>query len=136
MIGVCIVFQKVGVRKRKEAPEVVAGGPQKKTLQRKRSIKEGERLFSLSVSPGRLFSVSVYVAFRTPVAANSKEVPPACSLWVWFRLPPCAGPDETPRQSDCRGVNGWCAGSWVCMGRSDCRTHALSHCVLCLLSDV
>lgn len=64
IIGVFMVFQKVEVRKKKEAPEVVAGGPQKKTLQRKRSIKEGERLFSLSLSPQRLLSASIYLASR------------------------------------------------------------------------
>lgn len=59
-----IVFQKVGVRKKKEAPGVVAGGPQRKILQRKRSIKEGERLFSLSLSLQRLLSISISLASR------------------------------------------------------------------------
>ncbi|TEA31677.1 hypothetical protein DBR06_SOUSAS22610008, partial [Sousa chinensis] len=36
---------KVEVRKKRGAPGVVAGGPQKKTPQRRRSIKEGERCF-------------------------------------------------------------------------------------------
>lgn len=37
------VLQKVGVRKKREAPGAEAGGHQKRTLQRKRSIKAGKR---------------------------------------------------------------------------------------------
>ena len=63
-IGMFVVFQKVELRKKKGAPGVVAGGPQRKILQRKRSIKEGERLFSLSLSPQRSLSISISVASR------------------------------------------------------------------------
>ncbi|GAB5576172.1 inhibitor of growth protein 5 isoform X1 [Prionailurus iriomotensis] len=52
--------KKVEVRKKKEAPEVVAGGPQKKTLQRKRSIKEAFLLRSPAcVTPGVSWSLDL-----------------------------------------------------------------------------
>lgn len=64
--GVFVVFQKVEVRKKREAPAAEAGEPPRRTLRRRRSTKEGESPFFFSLFPE---TPSVSVRARAAVAA-------------------------------------------------------------------